>query len=91
MLKKKFKLSLILIILVSFIQNAFSLEPNIFVQSTVNRASQILSDDISKEQKIEKLKLIAKDTVDIRGVGFYSLGKYRKTLNNNQKKKYMDL
>ena len=91
MLKKKFKLSLILIILVSFIQNAFSLEPNIFVQSTVNRASQILSDDISKEQKVEKLKLIAKDTVDIRGVGFYSLGKYRKTLNNNQKKKYMDL
>ena len=91
MLKKKFKLSLILIILVSFIQNAFSLEPNNFVQSTVNRASQILSDDISKEQKIEKLKLIAKDTVDIRGVGFYSLGKYRKTLNNNQKKKYMDL
>ena len=91
MLKKKFKLSLILIILVSFIQNAFSLEPNIFVQSTVNRASQILSDDISKEQKIEKLKLIAKDTVDIRGVGFYSLGKYRKTLNDNQKKKYLDL
>ena len=91
MLKKKIKLSLILIILVSFIQNAFSLEPNIFVQSTVNRASQVLSDDISKEQKIEKLKLIAKDTVDIRGVGFYSLGKYRKTLNNNQKKKYMDL
>ena len=91
MLKKKFKLSLILIILVSFIQNAFSLEPNIFVQSTVNRASQILSDDISKEQKIEKLKLIAKDTVDIRGVGFYSLGKYRKTLNDNQKKKYIDL
>ena len=91
MLKKKFKLSLILIILVSFIQNAFSLEPNIFIQSTVNRASQVLSDGISKEQKVEKLKLIAKDTVDIRGVGFYSLGKYRKTLNNNQKKKYMDL
>ena len=91
MLKKKFKLSLILIILVSFIQNAFSLEPNIFVQSTVNKASQVLSDSISKEQKVEKLKLIAKDTVDIRGVGFYSLGKYRKTLNNNQKKKYMDL
>ena len=91
MLKKKFKLFLILIILVSFIQNAFSLEPNIFIQSTVNRASQVLSDGISKEQKVEKLKLIAKDTVDIRGVGFYSLGKYRKTLNNNQKKKYMDL
>ena len=91
MLKKKIKLSLILIIFISLIQNAFSLEPNIFVQSTVNRASQVLSDDSSKSQKIEKLKLIAKDTVDIRGVGFYSLGKYRKELNDIQKKKYSDL
>ena len=91
MLKKNFKLSLILIILLSFVQNAFSLEPNIFVQSTVNRASQVLSDDISKEQKMKKLTLIAKDTVDIRGVGFYSLGKYRKKLNDGQKKKYADL
>ena len=91
MLKKNFKLSLILIILLSFVQNAFSLEPNIFVQSTVNRASQVLSDDISKEQKMKKLKLIAKDTVDIRGVGFYSLGKYRKKLNDSQKKRYIEL
>ena len=91
MLKKKIKLSLILIIFISLIQNAFSLEPNIFVQSTVNRASQVLSNDSSKSQKIEKLKLIAKDTVDIRGVGFYSLGKYRKELNDIQKKKYSDL
>ena len=91
MLKKKIKLSLILIIFVSFIENAFSIEPNIFVQSTVNRASQVLSDDVSKKQKIEKLKIIAKDTVDIRGVGFYSLGKYRKGLNDSQKKKYIDL
>ena len=91
MLKKKIKLSLILIIFVSFIENAFSIEPNIFVQSTVNRASEVLSNNLSKTQKIEKLKLIAKDTVDIRGVGFYSLGKYRKGLNDNQKKKYSDL
>ena len=91
MIKKKIKSSLILIFLFSFVQNAYSLEPNIFVQSTVNRASQILSDDISKKQKIEKLKIIAKDSVDIRGVVFYSLGKYRKGLNDSQKKKYSDL
>ena len=91
MLKKKIKLSFILIFLFIFAQNSFSLEPNIFVQSTVNRASQVLSDNISKEQKIEELKIIAKDTVDIRGVGFYSLGKYRKGLDNSQKKKYSDL
>ena len=91
MSKKKIKLSLVLFFLFSFFQNAFSLEPNIFVQSTVNRASQVLSDDLSKAEKIEKLKIVAKDTVDIRGVGFYSLGKYRKGLNDSQKKKYSNL
>ncbi len=91
MFKKKIKLSLILIIFISLIQNAFSLEPNIFVQSTVNRASQVLNDNLLKTEKIEKLKIIAKDTVDIKGVGFYSLGKYRKGLNDIQKKKYSDL
>ena len=68
-----------------------ALEPNIFVQSTVNRASQILSDDISKDRKIEKLKLVAKDTVDIKGIGLYTLGKYRKNINENQKVRYNNL
>ena len=68
-----------------------SMEPEIFVQSTVNRASQILSKNISKVDKINKLKSIAKDTVDIRAVGFYSLGAARKNLDNNQKKKYFKL
>ena len=71
--------------------NVYSLEPEIFVQSTVNRASQILSENISKEEKINKLKKIAKETVDIKGVGFYSLGSVRKNLNDNQKKQYSKL
>ena len=69
----------------------YSIEPDVFVQSTVNRASQILSENISKEEKINKLKTIAKETVDIRGVGFYSLGSTRKILNEVQKKKYSEL
>ena len=84
----------ILIILLLFNFNSahvYSIEPDIFIQSTVNRASQILSKDISKDQKITELKSIAKDTVDIRGVGFYSLGSIRKSLNDEQKKKYSDL
>ena len=84
----------ILIILLLFNLNfdqVASIEPEIFVQSTVNRASQILSENISKEEKMNKLKSIAKDTVDIRGVGFYSLGQARKNLDNNQKKKYLEL
>jgi len=67
------------------------MEPNIFVQSTVNRASQVLSDNITKEQKMIKLREIAKDTVDIKGIGLYTLGKYRKNLNDNQKRKYSEL
>ena len=70
---------------------SYSLEPDVFVQSTVNRASKILSENISKEQKIEKLKYIAKETVDIKGVGFYSLGSARKALNEDQKKIYSKL
>tara|TARA_B100000614_G_scaffold245738_1_gene251079 strand:+ start:135 stop:725 length:591 start_codon:yes stop_codon:yes gene_type:complete len=68
--------------------NVNSTEPDVFVQSTVNRASKILSDDISKDQKIEELKKIAKDTVDINGIGFYTLGAARKNLNDTQKKQY---
>ena len=71
--------------------HVYSMGPDVFVQSTVNRASQILSENISKEEKINKLKTIAKETVDIRAVGFYSLGSARKNLNENQKKKYSKL
>ena len=71
--------------------NSFSIEPNIFVQSTVNKASTVLGGEFSKENKMEKLKDIAKDTVDIRGIGFYTLGKHRKSLNNDQKNEYSEL
>jgi phospholipid transport system substrate-binding protein len=70
------------------INNVIALEADIFVQSTVDRASKLLSDNISKEEKIEELKLIAKDTVDIEGIGFYTLGSDRKNLNDDQKKEY---
>ena len=70
---------------------AISIEPNIFVQSTVNRASTILGGDLSKDKKIEELKGIAKETVDIRGIGFYTLGKHRKNINDEQKKQYSKL
>ena len=84
---------LLIIVILLFLNNnpVYSLEPDIFVQSTVNRASQILSENISKEEKINKLKIIAKETVDIRGIGFYSLGSARKTLNEKQKKEYSKL
>ncbi len=68
-----------------------ALEPDIFVQSTVNRASSVLSENITKDEKINKLKKIAKETVDIKGIGFYTLGPARKTLNQSQKTEYVNL
>ena len=89
MMKKK--LLVFLIIFFSTTLNSFSIEPDIFVQSTVNRASKLLGEDISKNEKINKLKIIAKETVDIRGIGFYTLGKKRKSLNEQEKKRYAEL
>ena len=70
---------------------SYSIEADVFVQSTVNRASSILSDNSSKDQKIAELKKIAKETVDIEGIGFYTLGPIRKQLNDKQKQKYSEL
>jgi len=89
MMKKKLLVFLIVFFSITF--NSFSIEPDIFVQSTVNRASKLLGEDISKNQKIEKLKIIAKETVDIKGIGFYTLGKKRKSLNEQEKKRYAKL
>jgi len=82
---------LLILLLFSVNSNVYSIEPDVFVQSTVNRASQILSKNISKEEKINQLKSIAKKTVDIKGVGFYSLGSARKNLNDSQKIEYLRL
>ena len=88
----KFRQYLLVLFFYSLIfSNSYSIEPDVFVQSTVNRASSILSKNISKEDKINELKVIAKETVDISGVGFYSLGSARKTLDENQKIKYSEL
>ena len=89
MIKKKLLIFSIIFFSITF--NSFSIEPDIFVQSTVNRASKLLGEDITKDEKIEKLKLIAKETVDIRGIGFYTLGKKRKSLNEQEKKRYAEL
>ena len=70
---------------------AHSIEPDIFVQSTVNRASDTLSGNNTKEERIEELKKIALDTVDIKGIGFYSLGKHRKGMSDEKKKEYYEV
>tara|TARA_B100000424_G_scaffold268221_1_gene262592 strand:- start:54 stop:641 length:588 start_codon:yes stop_codon:yes gene_type:complete len=88
MIKKLLSLIFIINLLIN---NTSAVEPDVFVQSTVNRASKLLSEDISKERKITELKLIAKDTVDIKGIGFYTLGSARKNLSNEDKVTYLIL
>ena len=80
-----------LTIILSSVGKVHSIEADIFVQSTVNRASEALNDKFSKEEKIEKLKEIASETVDIKGIGFYTLGAYRKSISNDQIKQYETL
>ena len=87
-IKKVFALIILFSINFNSIQ---AIEPDVFVQSTVNRASLILSKNISKEEKMSQLEVIARETVDITGVGFYSLGSKRKELNDNQKQQYSKL
>ena len=85
------KFSLVLFFLISFAEKSISVEPDEFVQSIVDKASKVLANNISKEQRIKKLKLIAIESVDIRGIGLYTLGSHRKNLSDNQKKEYNDL
>ncbi len=88
----KIKKIILVVFLYFFTLNfSYSIEPDVFVQSTVNRASKVLSENLSKDEKIDKLKIIAKETVDIRGIGFYTLGPIRKSLDDNQKKEYEKL
>ena len=86
---KKFLLILLLFGLNT--TNVYSLEADVFVQSTVNRAAETLNGNLTKEQRIDKLKEIAKETVDIKGIGFYSLGAYRKDLSKDQLTNYMNI
>ena len=90
MFKKLFILNfLILFIFIS--TKANSIEADIFVQSTVNRAAETLGGNLSKTERIEELKKIALDTVDITGIGFYSLGKHRKLMTGEKKEAYQKI
>ena len=79
------------LILLLFVEKSFSIEPNVFIQSTVNRASAALSASFTKEEKIKKLENIAKETVDIKGIGLYTIGKHRKNMTDKKKSEYLTL
>ena len=91
-LRKYFiKFSLIFFILLLVSEKSFSVEPDKFIQSITDEASKVLVDNFSKEKRMEKLKSIALKSVDIKGIGLYTLGSHRKNLSNSQKEKYNEL
>ena len=75
----------------SLITSSLSVSPSEFINSISSEASEILSSKLSESEKVSKLKLIAEESVDIDGVGLYTLGKHRKTLTNEQKQEYQKL
>ena len=87
-MKKIFFITILFVSILNINQNAHSIEADVFVQSTVNRAADTLSGNLTKSERIEALKKIAKDTVDITGIGFYSLGSHRKNMSDEKKKEY---
>ena len=92
MFSKKILVFLIfLIISFSNIIKVYSIEPDIFVQSTVNRAAKTLGGNLTKKERVESLKDIARETVDIAGIGYYSLGSHRKNLSVEELKKYEEV
>ena len=80
-----------IVILFFLINNSWSKTASEFINSLSSEASNILSSKLSEDEKIIRLKEIGEQSVDIEGVGLYTLGKYRKTLNDSQKKQYKEL
>ena len=87
-MKKFFTIFLFSLIFLTNISYSFSIEPDVFIQSTVSKAAETLGGKFTKEERVEKLKKIAEEAVDIRGIGFYSLGSHRKGLDKDQLNNY---
>ena len=90
-MKKILAFTSFLIIILSSISKVYSIEADVFIQSTVNRAAKTLSGNLSKDERVEKLKAIARDTVDINGIGLYSLGAHKKNISEKQLIEYKKL
>ena len=87
-MKKILSFITFLIIIFSSVSKVHSIEADVFIQSVVNRAAKTLSGNLTKNERIEKLKYIARETVDIDGIGRYTLGSYKNTITDSQMIEY---
>ena len=90
MKKKIFITTFSIFFLFSFVNKvyAYSSDPKQFINEIVDQAKKILVETNSQEFKTTKLSEIALEVVDIKGIGYYTLGNYRKNLTDEQKKEY---
>jgi len=89
--KKKFLIIVLIFFSLLTKSFAYSTDPKQFIAEIVEEAKKILVDENTKEFKTKKLSEMALKTVDIKGVGYYSLGNYKKKLNDEQLKEYLEL
>ena len=90
-MKNNFFITLFIIFLFTQKVYGYSSDPKQFISEIVEEAKSVLAESNTKEFKTKKLSEMALKTVDIKGVAFYSLGKYRKNLNEEQMKEYLAL
>ena len=88
---KLLKYLIIFLFFTNFSNVSFSKDPSALINEIVDEAASVLSSEDPVESKIIKLNAIAERTVDINGIGMYTLGKYRKSVNEEQKAKYQKL
>ena len=93
-MKKNFFI-IVFFVFVNFIlpnkSNAYSSDPKQFITEIVDETKKILAETNSNEFKTKKLSEMALETVDIKGIGYYTLGSYRKGLSDEQLEEYSDL
>ena len=90
-MKKNFFIIIFFIFVLTQKSFAYSSDPKQFIQEIVDEVKKILIETNTKEFKTTKLSEMALRTVDIKGVAYYSLGHYRKELNDKQLKEYLTL
>ena len=88
---KLFKYITILFFLINFKSISIAKDPSALINEIVDKVASILSSEDPVESKIIKLNAIAESSVDINGIGLYTLGKYRKTIDDEEKSKYQKL
>ena len=90
-MKKNFFIIILFIFSLTQESFAYSSDPKQFIQEVVDEAKKVLVETNTKEFKTTKLSEMALRTVDIKGVAYYSIGNYKKKLNDEQLKKYLTL